>query len=192
MSMKQKLLRQSTDRGMVMGISVGMMFCLFLTVMLMSQFMLRRIILSAAYLEDALACSNLAGAVIDIREYGYSHEVILQAPEEAYNAYIRALKVNLNLDDQMRSKEEAFVWEEVKVEEFILYNVIGEQVEITCFSSDGVERTSGYLGHTIAPNGQPVERTGIYSEVSYQVRGYFGELYEARKGKLVDVVAERS
>ena len=190
--MRQKLLRDGTDRGMVMGISVGMMFCLFLTVMLMSQFMLRRIILSAAYLEDALACSNLAGAVIDIREYGYSHEVILQAPEEAYNAYIRALKVNLNLDDQMRSKEEAFVWEEVKVEEFILYNVIGEQVEITSFSSDGVERESGYLGHTFAPNGQLVERTGIYSEVSYQVRGYFGELYEARKGKLVDVVAERS
>lgn len=192
MSTKQKLLRQRTDRGMVLGISVGMMFCLFLTVMLMSQFTLRRITLSAAYLEDALACSNLAGAVIDIREYGYSHKVILQAPEEAYNAYIQALKVNLNLDNQMKSKEETFVWEEVKVEEFILYNVIGEQVEITSFSSDGVERESGYLGHTFAPNGQLVERTGIYSEVSYQIRGYFGETYQARKGKLVDVVAERS
>lgn len=192
MSMKPKLLLQKTDKGMVMGIGMGMMFCLFLTVILLSQYMLRRMVLSAAYLEDALACSNLAGAIIDTKEYGYSHEVVLQAPEEAYNIFIRALKTNLNLDNQMRSKGDAFIWNEVRVEEFILYNVRGEQIEIVRFSPSGVERMAGYLGYTAAPNGQLVEKTGIYSEVSYQIRGYFGEMYEARKGKLVDVVAERS
>ena len=189
---KPKLLQQKTDRGMAMGISVGMVLCLFLTVLLMSQFMLRRMVLSAAYLEDALACSNLAGAIIDIKEYGYSHEVVLQAPDEAYNAFLSALKTNLNLDDQMRSKGDVFIWNEIRVEEFILYNVKGGQIEIARFSPYGVERRAGYLGHTFAPNGQLVEKTGIYSEVSYQIRGYFGEMYQARKGKLVDVVAERS
>ncbi len=46
-------------------------------------------------MEDALALSNLASAVIDIEEYGITQKVLITDPEQAYERYCHALRENL-------------------------------------------------------------------------------------------------
>ena len=54
---------------------LSLFFCLFLGVFLCSFFQMESYKMSSAYLEDALAASNLASAVMDVREYGISGRI---------------------------------------------------------------------------------------------------------------------
>jgi len=140
-------------------------------------------------MEDALAASNLAAAVIDVEEYGISHRLLIHSPEEAYLRYQTAIRGNLNLNDGWECGNKRMISGPVCIENFTVYNVNGSDVEVSSFDKNGrMTRRQGALGQEMAPNGILIEHTGIYSEISYQIRGLFGIRVTARKGKLVDVV----
>ena len=54
------------------GWSAGLFFLLFLAVLLRGFIQLEIYRTTSLYLEDALAASNLASAVVDVEEYGIS------------------------------------------------------------------------------------------------------------------------
>ena len=146
---------------------------------------------SSQYMEDALAASNLAAAVVDVEEYGISHDLLIASPEDAFALYRTAIKGNLNLDDAWECPNKGLISGPVCVEQFLVYNVVQNTVKVSCVNADGsVSCWQGILGQETAPNGIPVEHTGIYSEISYQINGVFGLAVPAVKGKLVDVVGE--
>lgn len=185
---KKKCLLQSTESGQI-GWTMGLWFLLFAGLLLCAFLQLEVFRSSSQYMEDALAASNLAAAVIDVEEYGISHGIRIDDPQEARRRYMTALKGNLKLDDKWECANKELISGPVTIENFTVYNVSGNDVEIYSFEEDGsVKRTQGTLGRVTAPDGTAVEATGIYSEISYAVRGILGLEVKAHKGKLADVV----
>lgn len=179
---------QSTESGQV-GWTLGLWFMLFLGIILCALLQTEIFRASSQYMEDALAASNLAAAVIDVREYGISHRLKIDSPEAAYERYRRAVRANLNLDDRWECRNRGLISGPVCIESFIVYNVNGGEVDVYSFDRSGAAaHRHGVVGQERAPNGMKVENTGIYSEISYQVKGFLGIEVTARKGKLADVV----
>lgn len=140
----------------------------------------------STYTEDALAMSNLSSAVIDIMEYGSTHNIVIEDGDRAYDLFKKALKTNMELDESMAGSATAGP---VKVIDFIIYNVRGTDVEICRYGQNRYEQTiPGGLGSVSAPNGIKIESTSIYSKVIFPVDGIMGIHVTAVKDKLVDVV----
>ena len=118
-----------TERGQVSWV-FGLFLLLFLSILLCMQLQIALYRESAMYMEDALALSGLASAVIDVEEYGITQKVRITDPEEAYERYCHALKENLGLDDAVYAGNRKLISGQVTVQQYILYNVSGEQVEV--------------------------------------------------------------
>lgn len=169
----------------------GLFYLLFLAIILCSQLQVEAYSASARYLEDALAASNLASAVIDLEEYGKTHTVLVREPREAYERFCVAVKDNLQLNDAWECENKQLIAGQVCVAKYIVYNVKDDLVTVSEVSSNGeIFQWQGALGSVIAPNDIPVEATGIYSEITFPVEGFGGVKVDAHKGKLVDIVAE--
>lgn len=144
---------------------------------------------AALYLEDALALSNLASAVVDVEEYGISHRILVKDPEEAYRRYQWAVKENLNLDHNWTGPEGSIVSGPVRIINYTVYNVDENVVMIYRYDGEGpVAEWQEQLGNAAAPDGKLIQATSVYSELGFWVRSFPGILTEARKGKLVDIV----
>lgn len=189
MSLKKKEFpRPSTESGQVEWVT-GLFFLLFLGILLCAILQVDAFRASSAYLEDALALSNLASAVVDVEEYGISHRLVIPDPQQAYKRYLEAVKENLNLDGNWQCPSGSMISGPVRIVNYTVYNVSGNDVLVSSFDENGaMGQWSETLGYAVAPNGIPVETTGVYSEIAYMISGFLGIEVEAHKGKLVDVV----
>lgn len=170
---------------------LGLFLILFLTILLYMQLQLALYKASARYLEDALALSNLASAVIDIREYGSSHKIHITDQEQAYAGYCSAVRENLGLNENYEATNHKLISGRVEIRKYIIYNVSGTKVQVWERSGDGqILEWEGSLGEVRTPGGQTIENTGVYSEIAYPVEGFLGITVTAEKSKLVDVVSE--
>ena len=176
----------------LIGFISGLFLVLFLAIVLCATLQVQSFQASALYLEDALAASNLASAVIDLEEYGISHVVKIKDPLSAYRLYCEAVKGNLGLNDQWEGSNQALISGKVTVEAYIIYNVKGNGVTVHAVDNTGqLYSWQGRKGAVTAPNGQVVEYTSVYSEISFPVKGSFGMEVRAHKGKLVDIVGAK-
>lgn len=168
---------------------VPMYMFLFILVMLVAVFQLYIYRSVKTFVEDALAASNLASAVVDIREYGISHNIIISDPADAYELYQDALKINMNLDNQWNYTDQTIISGEVEILDYIVYNVRETDVEISYFGQNQYQETvADGLGNVTAPNGMTIESTSVYSRITFPVEGIFGIHAVAEKDKLVDIV----
>lgn len=180
--------RPSTENGQVEW-AAGLFFLLFLGILLCALLQLDIYRSSSQYLEDALALSNLASAVVDVEEYGISHQLVITDPRQAYERYRSAVKENLNLNDQWECQGDGVITGPVTIVNYTVYSVSGNDVEVSRFDEDGLlTQWREQLGSAVAPNGIKIEATGVYSEITYQLEGFLGTVVEARKGKLADIV----
>lgn len=171
------------------GIFAALFFILFALVVIASVLQIYTYHIIKEDTEDALAASNLASAIIDIEEYGISHNVVIANPENAFSIYKDALKVNMSLDENLNCVNNSSISGKITIVEYIIYNVRGSNVEVYCFGENSYSYTAiGGLGTVTAPNGQVIESTSIYSKISFKVKGIFNIYTEAKKEKLVDVV----
>lgn len=188
--MKKECPLQSTEPGQI-GWAVSLWFLLFLGVLLTCSLQMQVYRSAAVRLEDTLAASNLAAAIIDLEEYGTTHRILIRNAEEAFGRYKEAVKGNLGLNDSWENSEIGWLQGPVSVERFIVYNVTEQETTIYEMNAagkmgPGQKRT----GTVFAPNGKPVEQTGIYSELSFQTSGLFELAVRGHKGILVDIVRE--
>ena len=190
---KGRFLRQSisVDKGQVEWV-MGLFFMLIVGILMYTRIQLAVWEATAVYLEDALAASNLAAALIDVEEYGKSHKMIIKDASVAYEIYREAVWENMQLNESWECANQAMISGPVEIVDFVIYNVDGNQVEAVRVDMDGqpVDQWSGVRGVLRAPNGVFVEYTGVYSEIRFQVKGFLGISAEAHKGKLVDIVSE--
>lgn len=185
---RRKFLPLSTERGQVEWVT-GLFFLLFLGVVLCAMLQVEVFMSSSRYLEDALALSNLASAVVDVEEYGISNRLVISDPAQAYERYRTAVKENLNLNEVWECPSVGIISGPVDIVNYTVYNVSGNDIEVCHFDENGLmTRWNDTLGSAKAPNGILIEATGVYSEITYRVDGLFGVSEDARKGKLVDVV----
>lgn len=172
--------------------TLGLFAMLFAAVIMCAGIQTETYRATALYMEDALAASNLAAALIDVEEYGISNRIIIDNPAEKYEIYQAALKKNLGLNDEWESTSKALISGKVNIERFIIYNVTDEEVKVLETGEDGnIVESFAEPGEVKAPDGSDVEATGIYSEISFDVDGFFGISVRADKGKLVDVVVNK-
>ena len=138
-----------------------------------------------------MALSNLASAVIDIREYGSTHKVYITVQEQAYAGYCSAVRENLGLNENYEAVGHKLISGKVEIRNYIIYNVTGTKVQVWERNGDGrILEWEGTLGEVRTPGGQTIENTGVYSEITYPVEGFLGITVTAEKSKLVDVVSE--
>lgn len=180
------------DPGQVEWVT-GLFFLLIMVIVMYTQLQLASWRSTAVYLEDALAASNLASALIDVEEYGKTHKVKVSGEQQAFAVFEEAVKTNLGLDEQWECQNKGLITGPVEIVNYMIYNVDeGEVVSVRLGSSGEVlERRTGTLGSVRAPDGSLVEQTGIYSELRFKVKGFPGMEVEAHKGKLVDIVSEK-
>lgn len=170
--------------------AAGLFFLLFLGILLCATLQVELFRHSSDYLEDALALSNLASAVIDVEEYGISHHLVISDPYRAYGRYREAVKGNLNLDDNWQCPADRLISGPVRIVNYTVYSVSGNDVMVSSFDESGrMNQWTEDLKSAVAPNGISIESTSVYSEIAYQVEGFLGVTSEAHKGKLVDIVA---
>lgn len=168
---------------------MGLCFLLFLAILLTAVIQILVFQTASLYMEDALAASNLASAVMDAEEYGITNKVQIEDPGKAFSRYCYALKRNLHLDENWENSNKALLSGKVEIVTYIIYNVSGTEVEIITLCDNGsMQYSYGEKGRVTAPDGNLVERTGIYSEIAYPVRGILGVEVQAHKGKLADIV----
>lgn len=170
--------------------TAGVFLMLFVAVFLFAALQVERFKAASVYAEDALAASNLASALVDLREYGISHRVLIADPQEAYGRYCAALKENLNLDSEWRGAENSVVPGVVTVENYTVYNVDGGSVWVYQFGHIGEAVWEEQLGVAKAPNGMLIEDTSVYSQICFDVSVMWGGKITAHKGKLAVVRRE--
>lgn len=170
----------------------GLFWVLLLAIVLYTRLQIAAWQSTSTYLEDALAASNLASALIDLEEYGRTHKVLVKDAQGAFARYQDAVRENLGLNDDWICANAQLLEGPVEVVTYIIYNVDGPGVEIIRMNGLGqvIERSTGHKGSVTAPNGKIVEHTGIYSELRFVVKGFPGMVIQARKGKLADIVAQ--
>ena len=170
----------------------GMFFLLILSILLHTQLQIASWQTTGMYLEDALAASNLASALIDLGEYGRTNLILVEDPEEAYRIYLEAVKENLQLDEQWLCENKTLISGQVEIVDYVVYNVKKGNVYASRVGTGGyvTESWSGGVGTVRAPDGNVIEHTGIYSEIRFPVRGFLGIEIPAHKGKLVDIVGK--
>ncbi len=150
---------------------------------------LSHFMIAGAYVEDALAASNLASALIDVEEYGKSHTLRIIDPQEAYEIYKEALSINLGLDEAGQSSQKELMEGPVKILSYMVYNVENDRVDIFSLSEGETmqQLPSGEVGLIYTPDGILVETTTIYSRISFRVKGLENQYIYAEKEKSVDV-----
>ena len=170
------------------GCVVGAFYTLFLGVMLYAVLWVEHYRTVSLYLEDALAASNLASAVVDVQEYGISHNILIDRPEEAYEIYQWAVRGNLNLNAAWEGQAGSLVQGPVSIVQYIVYNVKDDEVLVYHFDEDGqMAQWQETLGNVAAPNGILVESTSVYSEIAFETESFFGITVRAHRGNLADV-----
>lgn len=169
---------------------VSMFFFLTVLIVAMFQFKIYTVMTAGAYVEDALAASNLASALIDVREYGISHILRIGDTGEAFRVYRDALRFNLALDEEGYSARAELLTGRVCIREYIVYNVLDGEIQIDVYDGEGncLRQEIARPGSVRTPDGIPVEHTTIYSRVSFQVMGLMGQVIDGEKEKSVDIV----
>lgn len=173
-----------------MDIVTGMFWIFVVAIVILFGFKTTQFMVISAYVEDALAASNLASAVIDVKEYGKSHQIIIEDPTEAYGLFRTALCQNLQLDGYLYPIEDSLLTSQLQIAEYRIYNVSEENVEVYIIGSEGVIKDcySGKKGEVFTPDGICVTSTTVYSRVLFEVKGIGEQNIQAKKEKSVDIV----
>lgn len=176
------------DKGAV-EYTMSIMFLIVSVLIILFCFRIRSARVEKVYLEDAQASANLAAAVIDTDIYGETEKLIILDTLGAYEKFKKALKTNLNLDDNFMPNNTFLMENAVEVLEFRIYNVDGDRVNCVIFDENGSRSTEVYtLSSVMTPNGINVESTTIYSRIEFDVKGFLDQRNRMTLENSVDVV----
>ena len=172
-----------------MDVVVGMMLFGLLVVAVLFGFRLLQYSITAAGVEDALAASNLASAVIDLEEYGKSHDIYIPDVNAAFGLYRDALCYNLELDEEMNTSNKYILSSQVEIQEYIVYNVRENAVDAWVLDGTGtlLTRIMGKVGEVYTPDNVCVETTTIYSRIGFSVEGFQGHEIYAEQENSIDI-----
>lgn len=143
-----------------------------------------------SYVEDGLVASNLAAATIDLNEYGTTNNIINNDFQKSFNDYCIALKENLNLDSNFNPKNNTLINSKVEIINFTIYNVVGNNIEMTKREANGSITKQSYpnkVGIMKAPNGAVINTTMVYSKIGFELKGYMNDTHYVYKDNSVDI-----
>ena len=168
---------------------VGLLLVFIVSVLMLVCQQISGLMITGAYVEDAVAASNLASALIDVELYGRDQTIRIFNPQEAYYLYKEALAINLQLDEDGRSFQKELLNGPIMIEDYRIYNVADDRVEIYVLNKDEIMQSDGWvpLEDVVTPDGTVVETTTIYSKIQFSVSVFGKSTITAKKEKSVDV-----
>ena len=164
---------------------IFLMICIFVVLLVFSY---RRSIVERYYIEDGLAASTLAAAVIDTDIYGETEDLIISNTDNAYMVFKQTLKTNLGLDDAFILVNRTFMDSEVNVQEFRIYNMKDGLITEVLYDEHGNKQMQVLGSGVLTPNGKEVESTTIYSKIEFDVKGYMNHVQRQTMEYCADVV----
>lgn len=142
------------------------------------------------YVENGLAAATLSGAVADLNLYGSTGIIKIKDANKAYEDFVKSLKNNLNLDNNLYPIGKSLIISDVKIDSYIIYNVSNndvEEINITNGVMTTIEHTSE-KGKLKSPRGDIINNSSIYSKISFTIGGFMNINYDkASKECLVDI-----
>lgn len=183
---------RKTYKGMI-EYSFSLYLLMLVIVMLLYVFRMELLAAVRRQSEDSLVAANLAAAVIDMERYDEENAAVISEAEDAYMRYLKALRENLELGDDMVPENSNLIRSGVSVECFEIYNVFGEDVEKLSMSDGSIcgrAMFEGGRGNVRTPNGKAVEYTTVYSRIGFEIEGLFGQTFYVTKDNCVDIAAE--
>lgn len=183
------------------GIIISTMFLVWLVFIAAYMMQVHLYSSVATDTEDALASANLASAVIDIRQFGRDHSILINDVAGAYAYFSECLQANMNLDQNFVPLENVqLITSQVDVTAYVVYNVHSDgtiTVHVNGSDPSGISAAGGSWyedeygvrhSNVVSPNGIEITETSIYSRVKFHVKGMLGLDPVANFEQLTDIV----
>ncbi len=167
------------------AMSYVFMFFLLLVLVITSMYMLQmaKLMSQQHHIDDSLAAAVLASLVADDSYYfltsEYDEPVIrLRDVDESYDIYVDCM------EDAIAETTDFYY--NLVYEEFIAYEVEGQQVTITTYTGNAGTKSvsTGKLGAVATPAGKVVEVTSAYARVSFDLRSSLDGSYVNRSKEI--------
>lgn len=162
----------------------------FLLLMLAYNFKINEVQQLSNKVENCLISSLLASSTVDLKVLGSTDTIKNTDFNKSYNDFIYSLKDNMNLSDDMSMKDNTLLKGRITVDTFSIYNVIGNDIEITSKNSSGNINTitiNNGLGNIKTEDGILVKTTTMYAKLKFKVQGMDNILYDCEKQASTEV-----
>ena len=164
-------------------LSLGLLFILVLTASGAIDIYLVNI--KADKARDDIVLSNLAVyADLDMTQLAKTPRIFkLRNSNDAVKLFKQYIQKNMALDTNMNGTENSIAVGQVKIKEYIIYSVMGDNIEISKYNPSNGSFTTSVVNRTItpvkAPNGVEIKETSIYTvlNMNFEVmlKGVLGE-----------------
>lgn len=143
--------------------------------------------------QDAVALSNLASALMDQTEYEKTRRIQVKDFNRSYLVYVDSLKENMQLTYEMYPRNR-YITSKVDILEYSVYNVEGNDITLiqrTLRNGIAVTETLIYhnqVGSLKTPDGITITNTTIYSKIGFSIKGLMNHTHQVYKDGCVDLV----
>lgn len=180
-----------------------MFFLLLIAMYGVFSFRLRMTEYTSEYVQNGLDLAVIAGANIDLREYGRSGNLTIESYSDSLDNFKSSLKTNLNLEENNNPKYATAVKSDIKVVKYTVYNVNNGIVHIVDVNPEtGAISDLGTkaVGEVRASDCDPeavghgydmvVTKSTIYARVKFDVAVFMGSDVEVSKIACIDMTDE--
>lgn len=137
--------------------------------------------------EESLKAATLAGATINLAEYGMTDNIVISDYDTSYLNFKESLISSMGLNDTLSPPENSVIVTPIHINKYIIYNVRGDIVECIVYENDSAVPTitSGTLGSVSTPNNTIITESTVYSQISFEIKGFIKN--KTFMGKLFDM-----
>lgn len=168
---------------MLIIISLALMFAVFYRV----------IINRVQSVQDDVTLSNLAVYKnIDLDYLGKKGVLRISDVNGAFDTFKKHLQINMKLDSNLNGIGGSAADGQVVIDEFVIYNVEGNNVDIWTYSSDTHMFTESYMDRSLSPvktsDNSIVKNTSIHALIKFNTDILFGQEKETSVSVDTDIV----
>lgn len=143
-----------------------------IALLIATSFKMKKIEMIHNFVSNGLVSANLASDVINLDKFGLDRKINISNINNSYDLFYKALRINLGLD----KKTDRIVDNKVNVDNFTIYNVVGNDVDVIQVKPVYKEKLiKDGVGNIKTPNDIKIKATSVYSKVSYKVKGIIKE-----------------
>ena len=130
---------------------------------------------------DSVDVACLAAAIVDVDQFIEDRSLVIDDYAKAYSRFEEILRYNGNMNIESVG--------EVNIHEFIIYNVIDDEIYQYKYSDRIVtEVVSKYKGDEKTPDGTLIESTMVYADIGFSIESFLGIREYVHVTANVDVV----
>lgn len=163
------------EEGMLFNVVVPICFIILACTIILYINSIKKVYSARDDIENSLAAATLAGDIADCNLYGSSRIINIDNPKKSYELFKSSLKQNLYLDDKFYPiNKDSMVKSNIRIESYIIYNVVGNNIEENRVVSGTVNKYNhlNAVGKLKTPRGDVIKNTTIYSKIGFSIGGF--------------------